>query len=163
MESNTNGLVTDIHKINEYKKLEEQILYYNYDDYSLKGIIESSDLNNTFLSPQNKEDIQKSIRYGVYKKVGKIISNQSDEELFIIMRSIYLQEGGSRVFTEKDLKNEIQRLNQKVIDYSVENITSKIKQHDMYINDISKLPIPNDRPEYDNSKGRNTTYRFDNL
>ena len=29
MESNTNGLVTDIHKINEYKKLEEQILYYN--------------------------------------------------------------------------------------------------------------------------------------
>ena len=163
MESNTNGLVTDIHKINEYKKLEEQILYYNYDDYSLKGIIESSDLSNTFLSPQNKEDIQKSIRYGVYKKVGKIISNQSDEELFIIMRSIYLQEGGSRVFTEKDLKNEIQRLNQKVIDYSVENITSKIKQHDMYINDISKLPIPIDRPEYDNSKGRNTTYRFDNL
>ena len=80
MESNTNGLVTDIHKINEYKKLEEQILYYNYDDYSLKGIIESSDLSNTFLSPQNKEDIQKSIRYGVYKKVGKIISDRAGEQ-----------------------------------------------------------------------------------
>ena len=156
-----NGLVTDIQKIDEYKQLEEEIMYQNYDDYSLKGIIESSDLSNAFLSPENTDNIQKDIRFGVYKNTNKVISKQSNEEVFTIMRSVYLQNGGARVFTENDFTGAIQKLNQMVIDYSVENIASKIKQHDMYIEDISKLPVPLERPKYDSTK--NTTYRMDNL
>ena len=49
----TNGLVTDIQKIDEYKKLEEEIMYQNYDDYTLKGIIESSDLSNASTLPMS--------------------------------------------------------------------------------------------------------------
>lgn len=157
----TNGLVTDIQKIDEYKKLEEEILYHNYDDYSLKGIIEESELSNAFLSPQNTETIQQEIRYGVYKNTNRVISKQSEQELFTIMRSIYLQNGGVRVFTQNDFIGAIQGLNKMVVDYSVENISSKIKQHEMYIQDVSKLPEPIERPQYENGKG--TTYRFDNL
>lgn len=156
-----NGLVTDIQKIDEYKQLEEEIMYQNYDDYSLKGIIESSDLSNAFLSQENTDNIQKDIRFGVYKNTNKVISKQSNEEVFTIMRSVYLQNGGTRVFTENDFTGAIQKLNQMVVDYSVENIASKIKQHDMYIEDISKLPVPLERPKYDSTK--NTTYRMDNL
>lgn len=156
-----NGLVTDIQKIDEYKKLEEEIIYHNYDDYTLKGIIESTDLSNAFLSKDNVENIQQEIRFGVYQNTNKVISKQSNQELFTIMRSIYLQNGGIRVFSEADFKNAILGLNKKVIDYSVENISSKVKQHDMYINDISKLPVPLERPKYDSTK--NTTYRMDNL
>lgn len=158
----TNGLVTDIDKIDEYKKLEEEILYNNYDDYTLKGIIEQNDLSNTFLCPENRELIQQDIRFGVYKNTNKVISNQSNEEIFTIMRSVYLQDGGMRVFTEQDFKNAIIGLNQKVVDYSVENVSSKIKQHEMYLNDVSKLPTPLERPKYDNNSGTKT-YRFDNL
>lgn len=157
----TNGLVTDIQKIDEYKQLEEEIMYQNYDDYSLKGIIETSDLSNAFLSSENTENIQQDIRYGVFKHTNKVISKQSNEELFTIMRSVYLQNGGVRVFTENDFIGAIQGLNKMVVDYSVENIASKIKQHDMYIEDISKLPVPLERPKYDST--RNTTYRMDNL
>jgi hypothetical protein len=156
-----NGLVTDIQKIDEYKKLEEEIIYHNYDDYTLKGIIESTDLSNAFLSKDNVENIQQEIRFGVYQNTNKVISKQSNQELFTIMRSIYLQNGGIRVFSEADFKNAILGLNKKVVDYSVENISSKVKQHDMYINDISKLPVPLERPKYDSTK--NTTYRMDNL
>lgn len=157
----TNGLVTDIEKIDNYKKLEEEILYNNYDDYSLKGIIEQSDLSNAFLSKENTENIQQNIRYNVYKNTNKVISKQSNEELFTIMRSVYLQNGGARVFKKGDFVNIISDLNKRVIDYSVDNITSKVKQHDMYINDISTLPTPLDRPKYEN--GKSTTYRFDNF
>jgi len=156
-----NGLVTDIQKIDEYKKLEEEIIYHNYDDYTLKGIIESTDLSNAFLSKGNVENIQQEIRFGVYQNTNKVISKQSNQELFTIMRSIYLQNGGIRVFSEADFKNAILGLNKKVVDYSVENISSKVKQHDMYINDISKLPVPLERPKYDSTK--NTTYRMDNF
>lgn len=157
----TNGLVSDIQKIDEYKKLEEEIMYENYDDYSLKGIIESSDLSNAFLSPENTENIQQDIRYGVYQNTNKVISKQSNEEIFTIMRSVYLQNGGVRVFTQNDFTGAIQDLNKKVVDYSVEHIASKIKQHDMYVKDISTLPVPMERPKYDSTK--NTTYRMDNL
>ena len=156
-----NGLVTDIQKIDEYKKLEEEILYHNYDDYSLKGIIEGSDLSNTLLSPQNTQKIQEDIRYGVFKSTDKVISKQSNEELFTIMRSIYLQHGSTRVFSENDFIGTIQNLNKKVSDYSIENIVSKIKQHEMYVEDISTLPVPLQHPKYEN--GKSTTYRFDNL
>jgi hypothetical protein len=157
----TNGLVTDIQKIDEYKKLEEDILYHNYDDYSLKGIIEDSDLSNAFLSPENTQNIQNDIRYGVFQSTNKVISKQSKEEVFTIMRSIYLQNGGTRVFSENDFIGAIQKLNKKVTDYSVENIVSKLRQHEMYIEDISTLPVPLERPKYEN--GNSTTYRFDNL
>lgn len=157
----TNGLVTDIQKIDEYKKLEEDILYHNYDDYGLKGIIEDSDMSKSFLSPENTQNIQNDIRYGVFQNTNKIISKQSNEELFTIMRSIYLQNGGTRIFTGNDFIENIRNLNKKVIDYSVENIVSKIKQHDMYIKDVSTLPVPLERPKYEN--GKSTTYRIDNL
>ena len=48
----------------------------------------------------NIDGLQKSIRYSVNKKTGEIISKQSNNSLYIIMRSILLQYANFRVETK---------------------------------------------------------------
>ena len=51
-------------------------------------------------------------------------------------------------------------IDKSVIDYSVSNISSQLKQYDTYLNDISKLPEPLEHPKYDRD---NKTYDISNL
>ena len=62
----------------------------------------------------------------------------------------------------ENIANEIKRLNKKVVEYSVANISSNVLQHDGYIKDLSKLPTPMDRPLLSNST-KNFTYDISNL
>ena len=155
-----NGRVSDADKVSNYRKLEEEILYNNQRDDSLKGILERNRLSNLFLSQQNTDNIQKQIRFGVYQNTGKVISNQSPQEVATVMRSIYLQEGSVPVTSDQEAMQVISNLNLSVIDYCVKHVTTQLKQNDMYIRDISTLPVPLDRPEYER---KNTTYDMSNL
>ena len=92
-QQNGNGRVSDRTKISNYRQSEEKIIYDNQRSNALKGILENTKLSNLFLSNENTDNIQKQIRYGVYKGTGKIISNQSPQEVNTVMRSIYLQNG----------------------------------------------------------------------
>jgi len=163
MEANKNihnGRVSDAEKISNYRKVEEEILYNNQRDDSLKGILERTKLSNLFLSPENTQNIQQQIRYGVHQQTGKVISNQSPQEVSTVMRSIYLQEGSIPVTSDEDALKIISKLNSSVIDYCVKHVVVKLKQNDMYIRDISTLPTPLDRPEYER---KNTTYDMSNI
>jgi len=155
-----NGRVSDALKISNYKALEDQILYDNQRDDSLKGILERTKLSNIFLSNENTANIQKQIRYGVNQQTGKVISNQSPQEVNTVMRSIYLQEGSVPVTSDEDALQVISRLNKNVIDYCVNHIVVKLKQHDMYMKDITQLPVPLERPQYEK---KNMTYDMSNL
>merc|ERR1711907_149906 len=64
-----------------------------YKDNSLKSIQTNSLLSKTYFSKENFEQLQNMIRYNVYIQSNKrhIIARQSDTQLQIIMRSIYLQ------------------------------------------------------------------------
>ena len=155
-----NGRVSDAEKVSNYRKLEEEILYNNQRDDALKGILERSRLSNIFLSPENTQNIQTQIRYGVHQQSGKVISNQSPQEVSTVMRSIYLQEGSVPITSDTDALEVVSKLNSSVIDYCVNHVVSKLKQHDMYIKDISTLPVPLDRPEYEK---KNMTYDMSNL
>lgn len=155
-----NGRVSDADKISNYRKSEEEILFNNQRDDSLKGILERNKLSNLFLSPENTQNIQKQIRYGVYQDTNKVISNQSPQEVGTVMRSIYLQEGSIPVTSDSEAVSVISSLNGKVVDYCVKNIVSELKQYDMYIKDISTLPPPIDRPAYER---KNMTFDMSNL
>ena len=76
------------------------------------------------------------------------------------MRSIMLQFANFRVGID-EIIDEIKRLNQRVIDYAVDNISSNVQQHKGYIDKLSKLPIPLDLPVYHNKN--NFTYDISNL
>ena len=60
-----------------------------------------------------------------------------------------------------NIVDEIKRLNGKVLIYSITNITTNVKQHMNYIDELAKLPIPLDRPVYHNKQ--NFTYDISNL
>ena len=146
--------------INDINDINDIVINKDFSDLSLKGILEENSLNNIFFSEMNTKVIQDTLRYRVYKNTEQIISNQSTNDLFIIMRSIILQYANFRTGLD-NLTEEIKRLNEKVLDYAVENVTANVKQYKGYVKDLSELPTPLDRPQYEN-KG-NYTYDISNL
>ena len=90
-----NGRVTLSKKnVKDMKMIDhERETMNNFQVEALYGIQETSKLNQLFFSKKNMENIQNMIRYQVFLKSDKkfIIDRQSDIELEIIMRSIYLQ------------------------------------------------------------------------
>jgi len=156
-----NGRLGDVKVVNDLSTLVEKDITMKNDnsESSIKGLLEENSLNSLFFSDTNMKVVQDTLRYRVYKNTDQVISNQSSNDLYIIMRSIMLQYANFRVGID-NIVDEIKRLNEKVLEYSVENVSSNVKQHQGYINDISKLPTPMDHPSYHNK--RNFTYDISN-
>ena len=157
-----NGRMGDVKNVENINVPEGTDIIINKDnsDSSIKGILEENSLNSLFFSEMNVKVIQDTLRYRVYQNTDQVISEQSSNDLFIIMRSIMLQYANFRVGVD-NIVDEIRRLNEKVLDYAVENVTSNVKQHQGYVEDLSKLPVPMDMPVYHNK--RNFTYDISNL
>jgi hypothetical protein len=168
------GLISDIHLIPEknFDSLNNQVnwnkytakdsvLFNDIEQTSLKGILEESTVSNYFFSDMNIQAINKIIRYKIFKKLNKIISNQSMSELSVIMRSIFLQNSDSSLSTSKEILFNIKKLNGLVVDYSIQRIKINLEQYDGYLDKISKLPEPMDLPMQDSNK--NYTYDISNL
>ena len=138
----------------------EIIINKDNKDTALRGLLEKNAVNDIFFSDMNVKALNDSIRYGVHLKTEKIISKQSENELYTVMRSIMLQYANFQVSTE-NIIDEIKRLNNKVILYCVDNISSNVLQHIGYVKDLSKLPEPMDRPVV--TERNNFTYDISNL
>jgi hypothetical protein len=85
-----------------------------------------------------------------------MIGYQSENELFVIMRSIYLQNANSILTSDKMLTN-IRVLNKMVVDYSVKNIADQLDQYDGYLQKISSAPVPMEHPR----AGNTDSYTYD--
>lgn len=109
----------------------------------LIGIQEQSPLSNLFFHPKNVETIQAELQYRVFKKTGVRVGRQSDKELRIVMRSVFLQDS---VNQNTNLRQQIKKLNEIVLDYCVKNVASNALQHKQYIADSGTLPIPMEHP-----------------
>jgi len=127
----------------------------NFQVESLYGIQETSKLNQLFFSKKNMDIIQNNIRYTVYIKTNKkhIIDKQSDIELQIIMRSMYLQHSPN---LEYNYKEQIEYLNKLVVDWSVEKIIPQLEQYIGYLKEVEYMPLPIDLPVNLSSKGSRT-------
>ena len=119
--------------------------------------IEASSLSRMFFSSRNIEILQEAIRYGVYKDSGGeyVISRQSNDELLIIMRSIYLQYGKN--IPDEELK-EMRILNGEVLKYSIENVLSNVKMFKGFKKDLNTLPIPMERSQNSSTAGSKVLY-----
>ena len=124
----------------------------NFQVEALYGIQETSNLNQLFFSKKNMENIQNMIRYNVYVKSEKkfIIDKQSDIELEIIMRSIYLQHSPN---LPNKIREQIEYLNKLVSDWCSEQIIPEVNQYIGYIKEIEYMPLPIDLPVNLSSKG----------
>ena len=98
--------------------------------------------------------IQDNIRKEVSRKsAGQFkIGKQSEQQLVIIMRSIYLQHGKN---LPTDTQKQVNDLNTKVLEYTTPNIITNIKQHIGFVNDVNAPPslpiVPKSTRIYNNT------------
>ena len=163
LERVNNGRLGDVNIVKDLLdgKKGDIVIKKDNNETAIKGILEQNSINDIFFSDMNMKVLQDTIRYKVHENTDKVISEQSQNELYIIMRSIMLQFANFRISVD-NIADEIKRLNEKVVNYSSENISSNVMQHDGYIKDLSKLPTPMDRPLVSNSS-KNFTYDISNL
>lgn len=114
--------------------------------------IDASNLADLFFSKMNMDALQQGIRWRVFSESGgkHTISRQSDTEIHIIMRSIYLQEGRN---DPVDIVAQVRELNGKVLDFCVPRILEEIRMYTQFQHDISAMPVPMPRGEIASQKG----------
>ena len=153
-----NGRVVDITKKN-YKTIPlfegNNDKKDNFKYEALQHVQAPSALAMLFFSKANLDRIQTELRYQVWLQSGKkyVIDKQSDIELEVIMRSIYLQFSLNQ---DKDFKEQITYLNKLVLDYCVPNVLSEVEQYLGYLDNVQKLPNPLPLPENLSSAGTKT-------
>lgn len=120
------------------------------------GNIQRTDVSSVYFSEQNIDALQKGIRYLVYKNTqGKYtISNQSEHELKIIMRSIFYSHSKNFPF---QVLEQVKELNKKVLDFCVPRIIVELQQNELYRKDISTLPVPLEHGRNESVKGTKTS------
>ena len=134
----SNRIVGQHHKIDNLKNVSKNVL------------------NQTFFSKDNINIIQNNIRYRVWKQSNHqfTISNQSETQLEIIMRSIYLQY--SKNLTN-NIKEQVEELNDMVVTEGVPNIMSNIKQYLGYKQNLETGPAFMEHPQNVSNAGSKTS------
>ena len=82
-----------------------------------------------------------------------VIAPQSELQLRIIMRSVYLQYLKN---LSTNISQQIQRLNKIVLNESIPTAMSSIKQYLGYRKEVSSLPVPLQHPRYMSESGMKT-------
>lgn len=103
------------------------------------GGIPSTPVSDLYFSDLNVRALQHGIRYGVWKRTGEVIDEQSPTELQVIMRSVFLQNAHNR---PANVVEQVRQLNGLVLDYAVPSIVGEMQMRSTYLADISQLPTP---------------------
>lgn len=124
----------------------------NYTKEATYGQKAPNEVSNIFFSEANIEALQQGIRYRVFVETNGqfVIGRQSDQELKIIMRSIYLQ------YTKNAPHNcldQVRDLNAKVLEWAVPEVLSNVKQYAVYKKDASTMPMPLEHAPLMSTKG----------
>ena len=109
---------------------------------NLANMQESTLLSTTFFLPENMQILQNALRRRVFQQTNTHILEQNVEQLQIVMRSIYLQYSNNRTDSADIIREQVQNLNEKVLDYCARSVISNLRQYEQYRKDISSLPVP---------------------
>ncbi len=122
-----------------------------YND-ALNGNWDTNMLSKTFFCKGNIDIIQNGIRAGVYQiSNGRYnVAPQDMTNLKIIMRSIFLKNAENK---PTHITEQVEILNRLVLNYCVKNVYNEAEAYIKYKNDVSKLPIPLNRPTFVSNKG----------
>ena len=150
-----NGRVNDVFNFKYNKNINISNLYNEnnsnletYKSEALKHLFYDTKTNIYFFSKQNIDLLQNTIMNEVELKTNIKINRQSDRELLIIMKSIYLQYSKNN---DDNLENEIKYLNELVLESSIPSIISNLLQYVGYLKDISTPRCPMEKPKFTRS------------
>jgi hypothetical protein len=116
------------------------------------GQIAPNPISNLFFCPNNVNILQDGIRYKVWKETDQrfTIGRQNDNELRIVMRSIYFQYAKHQ---PNDVVGQVRDLNTKVLEWVVPEVVSNLRQYERYKVDASQMPMPLAHPTMLTQKG----------
>ena len=135
-----------VEEVNKEPKYERTVLKGNHCD---------NILNQLFFSKKNMDIIQNGLRYRVWEKSDKkfVIGRQSETELVIIMRAIFLQHSKNG---QTEIREQIEELNNITIMSMLPEVMSNIKQYIAYLDNKDRIPDPIARSVNVSSAGTKT-------
>lgn len=149
------GRVDLLHHKNltEYKFFEEKSRYEDFADRSTQNILAETPLSGMFFSDANVRALHEGIRYTVYSRTNppQVIDQQSDTELRVIMRSVYLQYAKNQ---PDGLVEQTRALNERVLDFACNRVLTELEQFVNYRKDVSTLPVPLEPAKNVSQKGQ---------
>ena len=119
-------------------------------DQAVAHMLTKTEVSELFFSDLNMGVVQAAISNSVLALTGKQIGRQSESELFLIMRSIYLQYGRNGV---DRAVAEVRSLNQRVVEYCVDVVVANLTQYMRYVQEVGRVPVPHQRPPHLSSAG----------
>jgi len=150
-----NGRVNAISNVEDYKIKKAIIDATEHQTNIISRNLNCTKVSKVFFSMANIDILQFGIRNKILNEtMGDInINRQSDDELKIIMRSIYFQHGKN---LPENINEQVLELNTRVITWAFPQIITNIKQSRQYIKDISTMPLPMERSILPSNKGMRT-------
>lgn len=114
---------------------------------SLTGNFERSKLSDLFFSKQNIQNIQNLLIKGVYEKSNSqiMIDKQPEDNIVIVMRSMYLQYSKN---LDNKLNEQVNELNSYVLNFCIPKVYSEAVAYLKYKQDASNMHIPMSAPIY---------------
>ena len=114
---------------------------------SLTGNFERSKLSDLFFSKQNIQNIQNLLIKGVYEKSNSqiMIDKQPEDNIVIVMRSMYLQYSKN---LDTKLNEQVNELNSYVLNFCIPKVYSEAVAYLKYKQDASNMHIPMSAPIY---------------
>lgn len=117
--------------------------------------LQRTPLSDAFFAGANVERLQAALREEVRARTGYAIDRQSDEQLLIVMRYVFVQsarhQGGDA---------EVRRLNGLVLREVVPQVGAGLAQYLAYLRDASTLPAPIPRGQATSVKGTKPNQLF---
>ena len=115
--------------------------------------VEGNALISILFSDNNMTMIQKQLIRDVKRNTRQMISSQSCDEIFVVMKYIFTNNSQNRL---NNVNDEVSRLNKLILNELVPMVTSNVLQHIQYIKDINTLPSPIEHGTSTSFKGQNS-------
>jgi len=141
----SNGRIDILQPPNHLTLYDKNPVYTSSYNDAMTGNWANTPLSNAFFSEQNQQILQNGIRAGVYSHSnGKyLISQQSNSDLKMIMRAMFLEHSENRL---SHIVEQIQELNNYVLNYCIPRIFGEAQGYLKYLQDASTLVVPLSAP-----------------
>lgn len=113
--------------------------------------ISDTPLARAFFGRRNVDVLQCGLRGAIRERTGYSIDRQSEEELLVVMRYVYIQHGANLGGAD-----EVRRLNRLVLREIVPQVGAALMQYVGYLRDASRVAAPLPRGVATSTKGTKT-------
>jgi hypothetical protein len=108
-------------------------------------------LNTLFFSDFNKNLLQRGIRQAFKNKTGIAIDYQNPDDLYGIMRMVFINNSGDHY---NRVNEQVKEINTRVIETALSQIQTGVSQYMAYNRDIDTISVPLDQPVNTSTVGK---------